>query len=145
MCLAQSDVPITTIHIVPYLIYFATRFCLQNQKMLQNQELGPKCFTQHQKSSIQQKSSGKSIYWKWEVIYRHFSLLFFPALFLGGKKSRSWKNTVSAQIEQRCSNFRPGFFDTIALKFGKSAVQGVESTCFEQSIQNWIDTYLQNY
>ena len=43
-----------------------------------------KCFTQHQKSSIQQKCSGKSIYWKWEAIYRHFSLLFFPALFFGG-------------------------------------------------------------
>ena len=30
--------------------------------------------------------------------------------------------TVSAQIEQRCSNFRPGFFGAVAFKFGKSAV-----------------------
>ena len=26
--------------------------------------------------------------------------------------------TVSAQIEQRCSNFHPGFFGAVALKFG---------------------------
>ena len=32
------------------------------------------------------------------------------------------KLTVSAQIEQRCSNFRPGFFGAVAFKFGKSAV-----------------------
>ena len=30
--------------------------------------------------------------------------------------------TVSAQIEQRCSNFHPGFFGAVAFKFGKSAV-----------------------
>ena len=30
--------------------------------------------------------------------------------------------TVSAQIEQRCSNFRPEFFGAVAFKFGKSAV-----------------------
>ena len=30
--------------------------------------------------------------------------------------------TVSAQIEQRCSNFCSGFFGAVAFKFGKSAV-----------------------
>ena len=30
--------------------------------------------------------------------------------------------TVSAQIEQRCSNFHPGFFGAVAFKFGESAV-----------------------
>ena len=31
-------------------------------------------------------------------------------------------HTVSAQIEQRCSNFHPGFFGAVAFKFGESAV-----------------------
>ena len=30
--------------------------------------------------------------------------------------------TVSAQIEQHCSNFCPGFFGAVLFKFGKSAV-----------------------
>ena len=30
--------------------------------------------------------------------------------------------TVSAQIEQRCSNFHPGFFGAVAFRFGKTAV-----------------------
>ena len=30
--------------------------------------------------------------------------------------------TVSAQIEQRCSNFHTGFFAAVLFKFGKSAV-----------------------
>ena len=30
--------------------------------------------------------------------------------------------TVSAQIEHRCSNFLPGFFGAVVLKFGKTAV-----------------------
>ena len=30
--------------------------------------------------------------------------------------------TVSAQIEQRCSNFHKRFFGAVAFKFGKSAV-----------------------
>ena len=30
--------------------------------------------------------------------------------------------TVSAQLEQRCSNFHPGFFGAVAFKFGESAV-----------------------
>ena len=31
-------------------------------------------------------------------------------------------HTVSAQIEQRCSNFCKGFFGAVAFKFGKNAV-----------------------
>ena len=31
-------------------------------------------------------------------------------------------HTVSAQIEQRCSNFCPRFFAAVLFKFGKSAV-----------------------